>query len=118
MRQGDHVPDTWITDARHSIGWEQAGRAVSGPAINLALFLRSIVEWMASRPVSGVELTNVFCRRSPGRTRCGGQIKASFGHEPEGITWRCPRCGDNGLIHHWEGTAWDRRSALSQSAHE
>jgi len=113
------VPNTWITDARHAIGWEHAGRSLPGPAMNLALFLRSIVEWMSSRSVSGEELTNVFCRRSPGRSRCGGQIEAHYlGREPEGITWRCPRCGDNGLIHGWEGTAWDRSAARFQSEHE
>jgi hypothetical protein len=109
------VPDTWITDARHSIGWEGAERRVPGPAINLALFLRGIVEWMSSRPISGVEFTNVFCRRNPGRARCAGRIEAYFVREPEGIAWRCPRCGDNGLIHGWEGTAWDRREAHPRS---
>jgi len=105
----------WITDARDSIDWEHAGPSFPGPAMNLALFLRAIVEWMSSRPVSGVELTNVFCRRSPGRRRCAGRIEAYFAHDPEGIVWRCARCGDNGLIHGWEGTAWDRGMARFRS---
>jgi hypothetical protein len=25
------------------------------------------------------------------------------------IAWECPACGDNGLIHHWQGTPWDAR---------
>jgi hypothetical protein len=24
------------------------------------------------------------------------------------ISWECPACGDNGIIHQWEGTPWDR----------
>jgi hypothetical protein len=99
----------WITDARHSIALEEAERPVPGPAIDLALHLRAIAEWISSRTVSGLEATNVFCRRNPGRIRCGGRIEAFFGRDPEGIVWRCPACGDNGLIHGWEGTAWDRR---------
>lgn len=76
---------------------------------DLALHHRAIVEWMSSRTVSGIEPTNVFCRRKPGRTRCQERIEAFFGCETEGIVWLCPEGGDNGLIHSWEGTAWDRR---------
>jgi hypothetical protein len=25
------------------------------------------------------------------------------------IEWRCPLCGDNGLIHRWEDIPWDRQ---------
>jgi hypothetical protein len=25
------------------------------------------------------------------------------------IVWHCPLCGDNGLIHGWEDTPWERQ---------
>ena len=26
---------------------------------------------------------------------------------PAQIRWLCPRCGDNGIITHWQGSPWD-----------
>jgi hypothetical protein len=54
-------------------------------------------------------LTNVPCRRSPGRRRCRGEIVAELDRTSGHIVWHCPLCGDNGLIHGWEDSPWDRQ---------
>ena len=53
-------------------------------------------------------LTNVPCG-SPGRRGCGGEIVAELDKASGHIVWHCPLCGDNGLIHGWRDTTWDRQ---------
>jgi hypothetical protein len=67
-----------------------------------------IVGWVTGRLVEGPERTNVPCRRSHGRTPRLGEIEAWLLEDTQEIAWRCPVCGDNGIISHWEGTHWDR----------
>jgi len=55
------------------------------------------------------------CRRStPGmppecrRNAAGGTPPLAPARASGYIDWRCTICGDNGMIHGWEGTLWDR----------
>lgn len=94
---------TWVTDIRHYL---EDGNLVHGmptPALTIALHLGSIVAWMTSQESTSVQRTNVPCRRSPGRKRCTAEIEAKFESPDEAIVWRCPKCGDNGYIHGWQG---------------
>ncbi len=102
--------DTWVTDMRHYLDEKGNLATMPGPAANLALFLGSIVGWVTSRGARQSDRTNVPCRRNPGRRRCGGEIVANLADEPGTIAWRCPECGDNGVVRGWEGTRWDRRA--------
>lgn len=102
--------DTWITDMRHFLDETGDLAAMRGPAANLALHLGSIVGWVTSRGAMQPDRTNVPCRRNPGRVRCVGEIVANLTGEPGAISWRCPECGDNGVVRGWEGTRWDRRA--------
>lgn len=104
------MADTWVTDMRHYLDESGNVPAMSGPAANLALFLGSIVGWVTSRGAMRSDRTNVPCRRKPGRVRCVGEIVANLTGEPGTISWRCPVCGDNGVVRGWEGTGWDRRA--------
>lgn len=108
--------DTFIVDLRHYVG-EGGGFADMPPAaLNLALFLGSIVGWVTSHE-GRLSLTNVPCRRSPARKRCRGTIVA--GNEGDGaIIWHCPVCRDLGIISGWEDTRWDRRPARQPGAAE
>lgn len=100
--------DTYITDAGDFPEFDDELERIPGPAINLMLHLRSIVAWMTSRPVDEIEETNVFCRRSPGRRRCVGQIVGRLHVGREEIEWGCPECGDGGVISGWRNSAWNR----------
>jgi hypothetical protein len=102
--------DTWVTDMRHYLD-EQTGdlpASLLGPALNIALFLGSIIAWVTDHQPETEWHTNVCCRRSPGRRRCLGEIFAELDGESGQIVWQCPRCGDNGMIHGWEETFWNR----------
>ncbi len=100
--------NTWMTDMRHFLDETGALPDLPNQALSLVLHLGAIVAWMTNHRYDLEQRTNVTCRRSPGRRRCGGEIHASFQGDPFGITWFCPRCSDNGLIYGWEGTSWDR----------
>ena len=101
--------DTWATDIRHFLEEGCLHTDMPTQALNLVLHVGSIVAWMTSRDVAGVERTNVPCRRSPGRKRCGADIEAALEEAGAVISWCCPICGDNGYIRGWQGTQWDRR---------
>ena len=101
--------DTWITDMRHYLDDEGTlSDRLPGPALNLALFLGSIVGWVTSHEPGTYEQTNVACRRAPGRRRCPGDIFARVDQDGTTISWECPVCRDNGFIRGWEDTLWNR----------
>ena len=103
-------PEAWVIDMRHYLD-EQTGDlpdVIPEPALNLALFFGTIVAWVTDHLPQGDPLTNVPCRRRPGRRRCRGEVIAEFQRATGYIVWHCPVCGDNGIIHGWEETAWDR----------
>ncbi|MGH7321612.1 MAG: hypothetical protein ACRELA_18595 [Candidatus Rokuibacteriota bacterium] len=102
------MANTWVTDMRHYLDGRGAMGKLPGPALSLALFLGSIVAWVTSGRSLDDRRTNVPCCRSPGRRRGLGEILATVDPNPTVMAWRCPLCGDNGVIRGWESTAWDR----------
>jgi hypothetical protein len=78
------------------------------PGINLALFLGSIVAWVTRLHSTTPDRTNVLCHRKPGNKRCLGEIVAVLDEIDCSISWKCPLCGDNGIIRGWKDTPWDR----------
>jgi hypothetical protein len=77
--------------------------------LNLAVYFGSIVAWVTDHLPYGDWHTNVPCRRSPGRRRCLGDLVAELDRASGHIVWQCPICGDNGVIHGWEDTLWNRQ---------
>lgn len=100
--------DTFITDMTHFL--DEFGELPDLPTrvLNLVLHQGAIVEWMTAIRPQGHEWTNVYCRRSPGRKRCAGQIIAHLDSDSDAISWECLYCGDGGHIYGWAGTIWDR----------
>jgi hypothetical protein len=98
-----------IIDLRHFL--DESGELpedLPTPATKLALFTGAIVSWVTGREPAGHERTNVWCRRSPGRRQCRGEIVAGF-EDGGKVSWLCPVCGENGVVSGWERTRWDRR---------
>jgi hypothetical protein len=104
------VGNTWVTAMVDFL--DAAGYMVDmpAPARNLANHLGAIVSALTSQPPGQWRETSVRCRRRPGRRPCAGRIRAVVEVGSGEIAWQCPTCDDNGLIHHWEGTPWDRTS--------
>ena len=87
--------------------------------LSLAVFFGAIVAWVTDQLPQRDWLTNVPCRRCPGRRRCRGEIVAELDRTSGHIVWHCPLCRDNGLIHGWEGPGKIARThnALHQHVH-
>lgn len=105
-----HIGATWITDIRHFLN--EKGKIPSDMpphARTLALHFGRIIESASERQDGAHPIqTDIPCRRRPGNRKCGGFIMTGIGEE-ERIEWRCPSCGDNGMISGWQETAWDKR---------
>jgi hypothetical protein len=57
---------------------------------------------------AGPELeTALQCHRRPERRSCGAWLCVRRTDIPAEIQWRCPACGDQGVIKGWRGSAWD-----------
>ena len=108
---------TWVVDLRHYIGDDDEGADLPDPVFAVASFMFAVVEWVTAvgRGPEGT-LTNVSCRRRPGRRRCRGPILAHIVPSDEAIAWTCASCGENGAIYHWQDTLWDRRGATDPPA--
>ena len=103
---------TWVTDLSHFVD-DQTGELptnVPGPARRLMEHQTRIVA-AATAATDGHDHAGdqIKCRRRPGHRACSGLIEHHVWAD-ERITWRCPRCGDNGIISNWQSTAWDRRA--------
>lgn len=100
----------WVVDMRHYVDEETGDLPEAMPerVVSLAVFFGAIVAWVTDHLPDGEEHTNVPCRRSPARRRCRGDIIAEFECASGQIVWHCPLCGDNGWIHGWEETLWNR----------
>lgn len=100
-------PNFWVTDMTHFL--DERGRLADmpAPARSLARHLGAIVTAVTSRRPGLLRITDVHCRRRPGRRPCPGRIGGVVEVGSGDLSWRCPACGAGGLIHHWAGTTWD-----------
>lgn len=101
------MADTWITDMTHFLDAE--GKIPEGlHSRRLIQHLTAIISAITREAGGSQGKLNVKCRRKPGRKACSGTIHAGFEPETSNIVWSCSVCGDRGLIHHWQGTPWDK----------
>ena len=102
--------NTWITDITHFLSGNELAPDMPAHAKKLAEYFGKIIS-SATEVKSGVELhTSISCRRRPGRKKCTGKLIVLHQVSTSDIIWRCPVCGDNGIIRNWRGTIWDRKS--------
>jgi hypothetical protein len=100
----------YVIDLRHFEGIEfEPG--IPGPALRLAVFVRRVVRAETAVLEPGPRLTPLSCRRRPGHRPCPGRLLVVWGDGPYGIRWRCPSCGDDGMIDGWKGSRFDLSGA-------
>jgi hypothetical protein len=91
-----------VADLRHYL---DMGDDIPGPARRMGEQLSVIVATATARPV-GVPVTSaVGCQRRPSRRPCTGWMMVR--RTSNEIAWCCDACGDDGVIHGWEGTHAD-----------
>lgn len=95
---------------------DERGRLADMPAAarRLARHLGAIVAAVTSRRPAVLRATDIRRRRRPGRRPCPGRISGVVELGSGDLSWRCPVCGDSGLIHHWAGGPWDRRATVGK----
>lgn len=102
--------DTWVTDISQLFDELGDIAPVSGTSLRFTEYLLSIIS-LISHPVPVPEERNVTCSRRPHKIRCKGLIEGHIDPNTKSIVWRCPICGDNGIITNWQGTLWDMSDA-------
>ena len=78
------------------------------PARRIAAFFGSIVKGVTAGwddATDGCPVV-VRCIGRLGRRRCTDRVVARI-QEDGTIEWVCLTCGEQGIIHHWQGTPWD-----------
>lgn len=90
-----------MTDMRH-MPKDVLAPDVSPATRTLTEYLRSIVQSIRGMQpgVEGESL--VQCRRRPSRLPCKTLLAVCVQEVPSQIHWRCPACGDAGVITHWQ----------------
>lgn len=99
-------PGTYVTDLTHFDGALDPASNAPAAAKRLAKFFDELVR-VASRESLGTIRTDVRCFKKPARRACSGKIVTTRSRGHEEITWECPSCGNNGVIHHWQGSSAD-----------
>lgn len=95
-----------VSDLRHFLDLPDDAPA---PARRIAERLTLIVR-AATAGDSGAEWVSALtCDRRPGRKRCPGHYAVLRTDVPPSIAWRCPSCGDEGVISGWERSPCDLR---------
>lgn len=92
---------THFLDADGNVAHELSSR-------RLIRYLGAIVAAVTTEPAHSTHEVDIRCRKRPGRKACEGKIQAEFETGTSNIIWRCTMCGDRGVIHHWQGTPWDK----------
>ena len=105
------MAETWITDITHFL--DEDGDMITEPqqARKLGEYLAAIIVMASYIEPEFPEKYQVSCRRRPNRKPCLEDVLAYVDPESEDIYWKCPKCGDRGLISNWQGTIWDMSDA-------
>jgi len=96
----------WVIDIHHWLD-----DTLSRPAVprlkskveHLGRIIAYATAALAGRPID----IRPPCWRRPGRKPCRGKLEIGFDENEERILWRCPICGDEGVISGWQQTLWD-----------
>ena len=98
-----------VTHLRHLL--DERGQPAPGRPGALARYYGAIVAAASAQRPGEEVLTPLRCRRRPDRHPCHGHlwVRCTGPEDREEVRWRCPVCGDGGVIRGWQGTAFDRR---------
>lgn len=93
----------FVSDLRHFLDMPDNAPT---PAKRLGLQLMAIVRAATARPAGSGARSALGCIRRPGRRPCEGFVVV-FRRTNGEIAWSCDACGDEGVIHGWEGSPGD-----------
>ncbi len=97
----------WITNMQHYLDEDGSIGSMNRPTKRLSVYFGSIVTFATSFEEEQFLYSNISCRRRPKRIPCNGKLQAVLNLDTDSIEWRCPVCGDNGIISGWRETPWE-----------
>jgi hypothetical protein len=105
------MAETWMIDITHFL--DEDGEMISEPpqARKLAEYFAAIIMMTSYPDQEYPPEYRVCCRRRPNRKPCLEEIISYIDPETDEIFWKCPKCGDRGLISNWRETIWDMSDA-------
>lgn len=95
-----------VTDLRH---FEPEDPTVELPprVLRLRRFFGQIARAASVRDSGEWSTTALRCRRKPERKPCSGRLELFRRDVPAEVEWRCPDCGDGGVVTGWRHTFRD-----------
>ena len=102
----------WVIDIRRWLDHSRTGPGSSQP--ELVKKLGEIVSY-ATAVEAGIWVDfEPECWRRPKRKACKGKLDIDLDTDTEQIHWRCPVCGDEGVVTGWKGLIWDLTDCSSE----
>lgn len=100
-----------VVDIRHLLD-----ESLTGPELPTLKFkvqkLTEIITYATAKQ-AGVSVDVLpRCWREPKRMPCVGELQTSINPDTNEIHWRCPDCGDEGVVTGWSGLIWDMSNRL------
>jgi hypothetical protein len=101
------MADTWVMDITHFL--DDNGEIITEPpeARRLGEYLAAIIVMASYHDPEYPPEYMVRCCRRPNRKPCEEEIAGWVDPDTDNIVWKCPACGDRGLISNWQGTIFD-----------
>lgn len=97
----------YVTDMGHFLEDGRLPLDIPAPAWRFAAYLGAVIEAATAHAFGEVVSTPLHCRRKPGHRPCPGRLQVRHQDAPAEIAWRCPKCGEEGVISGSAGTPWD-----------
>jgi len=95
----------WVIDIRHWL--DEEGKGPAAPQLKLKVAkLAEIIEHATSIESDLLVGEPPQCWRRPQRKPCKGRLDINF-TDDDRICWKCPKCGDEGVVDGFRGLIWD-----------
>jgi RNA polymerase subunit RPABC4/transcription elongation factor Spt4 len=103
----------WVIDIRHWLGENLMDAGL--PQLRFKVKKLGEIVSYATAIEAGISVDfQPECWRRPKRKACKGELDIDLDSDTDKIHWRCPKCGDEGVVTGWKGLIWD----LSDSSKE
>jgi hypothetical protein len=106
----------WVIDVRHMLDDTLCGPGIPRLKFKLKKLTEIITYATAKEAGASVDI-QPRCWRKPGRKPCAGELEIDLNPGTKQIFWRCPVCGDEGVVTGWEGLMWDMTDAPPDLPH-
>jgi RNA polymerase subunit RPABC4/transcription elongation factor Spt4 len=103
----------WVIDIRHWLGENLVDAGL--PQLRLKVKKLGEIVSYATAIEAGIWVDfEPECGRRPKKKACKGKLDIDLDSDTDQIHWRCPVCGDEGVVTGWKGLIWDLSDASKE----